>query len=67
MGTHQVIPNLPPSSVVVMDNAPYHSTVHNKPPEKYANKQDMVDWMQANGWLADISMRKTVLYDFTEN
>jgi hypothetical protein len=49
-----------------MDNAPYHSTVHNKPPGKYANKQDMVDWLQANVCLADISMRKTVLYDFIE-
>jgi hypothetical protein len=62
--THQAIPNLPPNSVVVMDNAPYQST--NKPPAKYANKQDMVDWLQANGCLADISMRKPVLYDFTE-
>jgi transposase len=64
--THQVIPNLPPNSVVVMDSAPYHSTVYNKPPGKYANKQDMADWLQANGCLADNSMRKTVLYDFTE-
>jgi hypothetical protein len=38
----------------------------NKPPGKYANEQDMVDWLQANGCLADISMRKTVLYDFIE-
>jgi hypothetical protein len=48
-----------------MDSAPYHSTVHNKP-GKYANKQDMVDWLQADGCLADISMRKIVLYDFVE-
>jgi hypothetical protein len=47
-------------------NVPYHSTAHNKPPGKYANKQDMVDWLQANGCLADISMRKTLLCDFTE-
>jgi hypothetical protein len=33
--THQVIPNLPPNSVVVVDNVSYHSTVHNKPPGKY--------------------------------
>jgi hypothetical protein len=47
-----------------MDSAPYHSTVHNKLPWKYSNKQDMVDWLQANGCLADISMRQIVLYDF---
>jgi hypothetical protein len=40
--------------------------VHNKPPGKYASKQDMVDWMQANGCLNDISMRKTELYYFIE-
>ncbi|GJQ84558.1 hypothetical protein Trydic_g20053 [Trypoxylus dichotomus] len=28
----QLIPNLPPNSVVVMDNAPYHSVVTNKIP-----------------------------------
>jgi hypothetical protein len=38
----------------------------NNPPGKYANEQDMVDWLQANGCLADISMRKTVLYDLNE-
>jgi hypothetical protein len=54
------------NSVVVMNSAPYHSTVCNIPPGKYANKQDIVDWLQANGCLADISMRKTVLYDFIE-
>jgi transposase len=64
--THQVIPNLPPNSVVVMDSAPYHSKVHNRPPGKFVNKQDMVVWLQANRCLADISMRKTVLYDFIE-
>jgi hypothetical protein len=36
----------------------------NSYPGKYANEQDMVDWLQANGCLAHISMRKTVLYDF---
>jgi hypothetical protein len=34
-------------------------------PGKYASEQDMVDWLRANG-LVDISMRKTVLYDFIE-
>jgi hypothetical protein len=33
--THQIIPNLSPNSVVVLDNVPYHSTAHNKPPGKY--------------------------------
>jgi hypothetical protein len=37
--TQQFIPKLPPNSVVVMDNAPYHSTMHNKTRGKYANKR----------------------------
>jgi hypothetical protein len=38
----------------------------NNHPGKCANEQDMVDWLQANVCLADISMRKIVLYDFIE-
>jgi hypothetical protein len=33
-----------------------------KPLGKYANKQDMVDLLQENGCLADVSMGKTVLF-----
>jgi transposase len=66
-GSHtKSFPTCPTVLFLVMDIAPYHSTVHNKPPGKYANKQDMVDWLQANRCLADISMRETVLHDFIE-
>jgi DNA-binding MltR family transcriptional regulator len=39
----------------------------NNPPGEYANENVMVDWLQANGCLADISMRKKVLYGLIEN
>jgi hypothetical protein len=37
--TQEAILNLPPSSVVVMGNAPLHNTVHSNH-GKYANEQD---------------------------
>lgn len=35
--TEKLIPNLPPASIIVMDNAPYHSTVLNKAPTTGTN------------------------------
>lgn len=49
-----------------MDNAPYHCKEHNKAPTRSDNKQVMVDWLNVNGFDADMSMRKTVLYDNIE-
>jgi hypothetical protein len=36
----------------------------NNHPRKCAIEQDTVDWLQANGCLVDVSVRKTVLCDF---
>jgi hypothetical protein len=44
--TVQVIPNLPPSSTVVMDNASYHSRQEDKPPSKYEVKKEIIAWLQ---------------------
>ncbi|XP_031836267.1 uncharacterized protein LOC116428588 isoform X2 [Nomia melanderi] len=43
-----LLPNIPPNTVVVMDNAPYHSVEMNKPPNKYAKKADMLSWLEQN-------------------
>lgn len=40
--THQVIPKMPPNSVVAMGNAPYRSKVHYKRLRKYTKKPGMV-------------------------
>jgi ribosomal protein S24E len=40
--------------------------VHNSLPGKCAKKQDIVVWLRANGYLADISMGSVVLYDSIE-
>ncbi|XP_047990121.1 uncharacterized protein LOC125229345 [Leguminivora glycinivorella] len=58
--------SLPPNSVVVMDNAPYHSVQENKLPPKSSTKQDKIDWLTRNNIMADITMRKDHLCDLIE-
>lgn len=43
--TSELIPSLPPNSVIVMDNAPYHNKLQDKAPNKYAAKAIMKAWL----------------------
>jgi hypothetical protein len=45
----KLIPNLPAQSVIVLDNAPYHSLQINKPPSAYTIKTDMISWLHKKG------------------
>lgn len=45
---NMLIPNLPPNSVVVMDNASYHSVQENKKPTSSSIKQSIMDWLRHN-------------------
>jgi transposase len=45
---NQLLPNIPPRSVIVMDNASYHSKPINKKPTSTTRKQDILDYMQSN-------------------
>ncbi|KAJ4436098.1 hypothetical protein ANN_18725 [Periplaneta americana] len=58
----QLIPNLPPQSVIVLDNAPYHSIQIDKPLTPYSVKQDMLLWLHKKGVECNEGMRKTELY-----
>lgn len=44
----KVIPNLPSSSLVVMDNAPYHCKQINKAPNLGNKKAEIQDWLTRN-------------------
>lgn len=44
----KLIPNLDKPSVVVMDNASYHSVVKNKAPTTQTNKPEIKEWLTAN-------------------
>ncbi|KAG8228629.1 hypothetical protein J437_LFUL008280 [Ladona fulva] len=46
---NQLIPNLPPKSVVVIDNAPYHNVQLNRPPSSNAKKDTMKEWLDSKG------------------
>ena len=45
----RLLPNLPPKSVIIMDNAKYHSRIHNKIPTMANLKQELVDFLKAKG------------------
>lgn len=44
----RLIPNLPPKSVLVIDNAPYHNVVLNKAPTASSRRDIMISWLKQN-------------------
>ena len=52
----RLIPNLPPRSVVVIDNAPCHSVQENKCPNQSSRKANIQTWLTRNGvaWSNDM-------------
>ena len=61
----QLIPALPGKSLVVMDNAPYHSmrAEENKCPTSNSRKADMQEWLLKNGIEFRTDMKKPELYE----
>ncbi len=45
---NKLLPNLPPNSIVVFDNASTHSRQYNKPPLQSANKNTIKKWLILN-------------------
>jgi hypothetical protein len=60
------MPNLPPSGVIIMDTASYRSNKYGKAPLWSSNKWAMIGWLKLNGFSAEVSMRKTVLFGHSE-
>lgn len=63
----QLVPNLPPNSVVVVDNAPYHNKEYDMAPTSNSRKSDMQEWLTKNGISFDSNMLKPQLYDIIKN
>lgn len=59
--TEQLIPNIPPGSVIIMDEAPYHSKLLNKAPSESSGKCDIITWLQQNNIPHDSSHFKCEL------
>ena len=57
----RLIPNLPPNGIIIMDNAPYHSVLDNKPPTTGSRIQDIRNWLQENNIPFPPSARKSEL------
>ena len=61
--TEKLIPNLPPKSVLVIDNAPYHNVEVNKTSTSSSNKTIMQDWLiLSNNMPFNEKMLKVELY-----
>lgn len=45
----QLLPNILPSSIIVMDNASYHSRKIHKPPTAASNKASITEWLEQKG------------------
>lgn len=45
--SEQLLPNIPPNSVIVMDNASYHSRILNKVPNSNTKKEDILKFMES--------------------
>lgn len=60
--TTQLLPNLPPSSVIVVDNAAYHNKQADPAPTSNSRKEVMVKWLQEKGIPFDEKMLKPQLF-----
>ncbi|PSN35984.1 hypothetical protein C0J52_14381 [Blattella germanica] len=62
----KLFPNISHPSVIVLDNAPYLRVQENKPPSKYAVKQEMRKWLQDNKIKFSADMKKDELFDLIQ-
>ena len=47
--TQQLLPNLPPNSVIVLDNTTYHNKLKDKPPMTAKKRDEIKDWLRQHG------------------
>lgn len=59
----KLIPNLPPNSVVVVDNASYHNKQHNKAPTSSDRKLVIQNWLTERNIPFTLDMLKPQLYE----
>ncbi|XP_041974434.1 uncharacterized protein LOC121729854 [Aricia agestis] len=58
----KLLPNLPPNGIVVINNAPYHSTQKEKVPHQSALKHEMQSWLTTHNINYDIKITRPELY-----
>ena len=62
----KLLPNVQPNSLIVMDNASYHSRRSDPVPVKSWTKQKMQDWLQAKGIEFPTNALKAELYSIIQ-
>lgn len=60
---NMLLPNLPPNSVVILDNASYHNKQCNRAPTMSSRKDEMVTWLRANNIQFPAAYLKPELYE----
>ena len=63
---NQLLPNITPNSVIVMDNAPYHSVKLEKHPTSSWRKGDIKDWLVEKGAQPTDDLLKRELYEMAK-
>ena len=62
----KLFPNVPPNSLIVMDNGLYHSRRSDPVPVKCYTEQKMQDWLQAKGVEFPTNALKAELYSIIQ-
>lgn len=62
----QLLPNLEEPSLIILDNAPYHSTISEKQPNTSFKKQNIIDWLNTNAIAFPEGATKTELLDIAK-
>ncbi|CAH2089437.1 unnamed protein product [Euphydryas editha] len=62
-----LLPNLSPNSIIVLDNASYHNKEYNLAPNANTRKADMQDWLSEKAITFTTDMLKPQLYQVIKN
>lgn len=64
--TEQLLPNIEKNSLIIMDNASYHSKKRNKMPTSKNRKDEIIAWLTSNKIMFDKTLTKVELLDITK-
>ncbi|XP_066969265.1 uncharacterized protein [Macrobrachium rosenbergii] len=64
---YQLLPNIPPSSILVLDNASYHSLRIDKPPTMADKKDVMKEWLKNKGANPSDNLNKCELLEMVKS
>ena len=59
----QLLPNIPPESIIILDNAPYHNVLTDTFPNKSSTKAELQNWLAANNSFWTEDMLRSELYE----